>query len=371
MSSNIFLKNNLQNSNTSTFLQNINNKHNNVRSTKINNNQILSATSTNFNDSIAYSPTSTLRESHNNLNISNTSSFMNGGNSNDYSPTSSFNGGGNDYSPTSSFNGGGNDYSPTSTFRQMPNNNFSSTSNIQLTGGNGKTTEVGNNINYNDINNLINMLTTESEMNTQLGGNIDSDIMNTEVIENKLYNILNNNHRSNNNYRSNNNHHSNNKYQSGGVVTSAIAGAVAGGIAGGIASKYITETILKDSDIVSEINLYKILTKNNSSKDNNNVNNIENTTTDVNTDGDDERINKIRQMQGGKRELPPGLKVFAKICKYVSEKLSIPNGPKVKKIAGKLQRDIKEKNPNIDLNDLFETSKKHFNNNISTYKKLL
>ena len=59
------------------------------------------------------------------------------------------------------------------------------------------------------------------------------------------------------------------------------------------------------------------------------------------------------------------------MCKYVSEKLSIPNGPKVKKIAGKLQRDIKEKNPNIDLNDLLETSKKHFNNNISTYKKLL
>lgn len=67
----------------------------------------------------------------------------------------------------------------------------------------------------------------------------------------------------------------------------------------------------------------------------------------------------------------PALIVFREISAMVSKKLKIPNGPNAKKIAGQLQRDIKEKNENITHDKLFNAAEKHLENNFSKYEKMI
>jgi len=62
---------------------------------------------------------------------------------------------------------------------------------------------------------------------------------------------------------------------------------------------------------------------------------------------------------------------FREISSIVSKKLNISNGPGCKKIAGQLQRDVKEANPDIQLDDLVDAAKTHLNDNLSKYQKLV
>jgi hypothetical protein len=85
----------------------------------------------------------------------------------------------------------------------------------------------------------------------------------------------------------------------------------------------------------------------------------------------DNRLSQLKTTQTGGGVANPALKAFAKLSKMVSEKLSISNGPKAKKVAGQLQRDIKEKYPNIELDDLHKKCKDHLEKNMDKYQKLL
>ena len=96
------------------------------------------------------------------------------------------------------------------------------------------------------------------------------------------------------------------------------------------------------------------------------LNNIEDyyTTTDMST------------MYGGakknKRGINPGMEAFIKLKKYVAEQLNISNGPKAAKIAGIVQRDVKEKFSDLtDSSKILEKAKNHLDKNINHYKQLL
>jgi len=107
-----------------------------------------------------------------------------------------------------------------------------------------------------DINNLVNMLTSDSHMNTinntsneslenklrkllnQDGGNFD-DNMNTDELENKIYNVIKNNK------------------QTGGVDTNLVKLGLAA------TGAYFAYNMLNPSDTESEINVNKILNNNN------------------------------------------------------------------------------------------------------------
>ena len=73
-----------------------------------------------------------------------------------------------------------------------------------------------------------------------------------------------------------------------------------------------------------------------------------------------------------KRKANPALKAFAELSKHVSTKLSIPNGPNAKKIAGAVKREFAEKNPQIkDSVEIMKKSMKYFDDNMEKFKKML
>jgi hypothetical protein len=94
----------------------------------------------------------------------------------------------------------------------------------------------------------------------------------------------------------------------------------------------------------------------------NNNNSVINSVTPIK----DNRVEEI--MNGGNN---PGMKAFRDISKLVSEKLNISNGPNAKKIAGQLQRDVKEKNVDITHDKLVAVAKNHLEQNINKYKKMV
>ena len=103
---------------------------------------------------------------------------------------------------------------------------------------------------------------------------------------------------------------------------------------------------------------------------NNSSNPFLNTTTTINNTNDMNNINdnRLAQLVGGENL---GMVKFREICVLVSKKLNIPNGAKTKKIAGQLQRDVKEKNKNISYNELVNAAKIHLEKNLNTYKKMI
>jgi len=317
MSSNVFLKNNIKN-NTKNILSS---------------EQSISLPQ--FINIYDIKPANNVKSNSNNIS-SVTSSIANINNNNILSDTSSIGNNNNILSTTTIENNIVNkplqnniNYSPTSSFKQLGGANYSATSN-------SNTYKVNN----TDINNLISMLTSESDMNnstntntleynlkniltkSQSGGTSDpGDDMNTEYLENKLNNILNNSkqHKS----------------------LPFIAGAVTGTVA-----TTIMNDVKQKSNVSSEFNPAEIITN-----------------TNTNTDP------RLTQLIGGGKA-NPALQAFAKLSKMVSEKLSIPNGPQAKKIAGQLQRDIKEKFPDIELDDILKKGKEHLEKNKSKYEAL-
>jgi hypothetical protein len=330
--------------------------------------------------------------------------------------------------------------------------------NNNYVGGNNSVTSSANlsKINSNDINHLLSMLTSESNANTdtntlenrlinmlpqnggadsinnngtedtfqlenrlthmlnQNGGAEQSD-SNTEMLENKINNILNNN-------------------QSGGAMKSLFTlGAL--GVAGTILNRMVNKSSMTEtsefnaSNVIGPITrsvskpiplLSSVTTKtyvpysetssempqsnmNNLSETSNNSvftkrtvpplpskqNNFMNTTTTLDNNSvvsatssmmptnipsptnsalSSTSDNRLNELIGGNN---PALIAFREISAMVSKKLGIPNGPNAKKIAGQLQRDTKEKNSNITHDKLVEAAKKHLESNLSKYEKMV
>ena len=82
----------------------------------------------------------------------------------------------------------------------------------------------------------------------------------------------------------------------------------------------------------------------------------------------DPRLNKLQQ---GGRGTNVGFENFLKVAALVATKLNIPNSAKAKKIAGQLQRDVKEKNKDITSDKMVNVAEKHLIANLEKYKKMI
>jgi hypothetical protein len=100
------------------------------------------------------------------------------------------------------------------------------------------------------------------------------------------------------------------------------------------------------------------------------------TTTDINMPNDffleggaKEKKKRERKSSG---VINPGFQAFLDLKKFIAKKLNISNGPKAAKVAGTVQRDMKEKHPNItNAVEIAEKGQKHFEQNIEHYKQLI
>ena len=66
-----------------------------------------------------------------------------------------------------------------------------------------------------------------------------------------------------------------------------------------------------------------------------------------------------------------GFQAFLDLKKYVAEKLGVSNGPKAAKVAGAVQKDMKEKYPNLDAVAISKKGREHFDANTAHYKQML
>ena len=300
-------------------------------------------------------------------------------------------------------------------------NELSSTSynNSQVGGGSITSSANLSKINSNDINNLLSMLTSESNINTatedlenklknmliQEGGEYESTEMfenrlkniltqeggeyeSTEMLENKLKYLLNNSTFTEEMSTERLEAKINNIQRGGSKAIVGLAGLAAAG------------AVLNHFSETEEFNSKKILnlpvntkpvilpTKQPLTNDNLSATSSEMpqiftksgskftpslaTTTDMPTSAtsseiQDERLKQLNQ-EGGNN---PALIAFREISKMVSEELDISNGPNCKKIAGQLQRDLKEKIPDITHDKLVAAAKKHLLSNMDKYKKMV
>lgn len=67
----------------------------------------------------------------------------------------------------------------------------------------------------------------------------------------------------------------------------------------------------------------------------------------------------------------PGFQAFLDLKKHIAEKLGISNGPKAAKVAGAVQKDMKEKFPGKDAVSIAEEGRKHFDANMNHYKQMI
>jgi len=75
-----------------------------------------------------------------------------------------------------------------------------------------------------------------------------------------------------------------------------------------------------------------------------------------------------KSMDGG---VNPGFQAFLDLKKHVAEKLGISNGPAAAKVAGAVQKDMKEKHPELDAVNIAKEGMKHFDSNMNHYKQML
>jgi hypothetical protein len=261
-----------------------------------------------------------------------------------------------------------------SNLKVKSNNTFSATSsNLQIGGSFSTSNKVSN----SEINNLISMLTSESSIKN------NNSITNTEQLENKLRNLLGSKQNGGANTDTNLPDiltESDVNPQYGGAIGPFIAGAVAGVVGTEMYHKYKNEHQTETSEgITTIINkglktgenklkaIYETTTDKRSSDNLSQTSDFDGNNTDI-----QRLLNKNKQV-GGKRELSPSMYAFQDICKLVSKKLEIPNGPKTKKISGQIQRDIKEKQPVITPDELINAVKELLNNDskVAHYKKMI
>ena len=67
----------------------------------------------------------------------------------------------------------------------------------------------------------------------------------------------------------------------------------------------------------------------------------------------------------------PGFQAFLDLKKYIATKLRVSNGPKVGKVAGAVQRDMKEKFPSSSYVEISKKGMEHFDKNMDHYKQML
>lgn len=119
-------------------------------------------------------------------------------------------------------------------------------------------------------------------------------------------------------------------------------------------------------------------------------NNAENTTTEINTlnnkqEGGAKYSKKSKksskkskkskkskmadsEMSGG---INPGFQAFLDLKKFIAEKLKMPNGKDIAKVAGAVQREVKEKNPGLGAVEVAAKGRKHFEDNMEHFKQML
>ena len=66
-----------------------------------------------------------------------------------------------------------------------------------------------------------------------------------------------------------------------------------------------------------------------------------------------------------------GFQAFLNLKKYIAEKLCVSNSPIAAKVAGAVQKDMKEKHPGMDSVSIAAEGRKHFDKNMEHYKQLL
>ena len=257
--------------------------------------------------------------------------------------------------------------SVTSSAIMQPINELSSTSynnNTQVGGGSITSSANLSKINSNDINNLLAMLTSESNANTvtedlenrlkklltQNGGGFTDDMntenMNTENLESRIKNI-----------------------QSGGNKT--LMGLVGLAGEGTGFSEFNSKTVMDNNknNVIENLNVTSfempsrpIFTKGESN------NQIIGTTTEIPSSATSSAMpdSRLRDLVGGNH---PAMVVYREICKLVSEKLKITNGPNCKKIAGQLQKDVKKKMPDITHDKLLKAAEKYLTDNMKEYQE--
>lgn len=75
-----------------------------------------------------------------------------------------------------------------------------------------------------------------------------------------------------------------------------------------------------------------------------------------------------KSMDGG---VNAGFQAFLDLKKHIAEKLGISNGPQAAKVAGAVQKDMKEKHPDKDAVTIAKEGMKHFDANMAHYKQML
>ncbi len=67
----------------------------------------------------------------------------------------------------------------------------------------------------------------------------------------------------------------------------------------------------------------------------------------------------------------PGFQAFLDLKKHIAEKLAISNGPQAAKVAGAVQKEMKEKHPELSAVEIAKEGRKHFDKNVDHYKQML
>ena len=73
----------------------------------------------------------------------------------------------------------------------------------------------------------------------------------------------------------------------------------------------------------------------------------------------------------GGRATNPGFQAFLDLKKKIAAKLGIPNSPKAGKVAGAVQREIKEKHPGLEATEVSKKAFALFEANMDKYQNML
>ena len=87
--------------------------------------------------------------------------------------------------------------------------------------------------------------------------------------------------------------------------------------------------------------------------------------------GKKQKKEKNKTSSAGKKKTNPGFQAFLDFKKSIATKLDVPNSPKVGKLAGIVQKEIKEKNPNMEASEVYKKSYELFESNVEKYRKML
>ena len=83
------------------------------------------------------------------------------------------------------------------------------------------------------------------------------------------------------------------------------------------------------------------------------------------------KMSKKISKGGPKKATNPGFQAFLDLKRKISEKLNVPNGVNVGKIASAVQKEIKEKHSDISSVEVSQKALELFLSNVSKYKDML